>query len=92
MEHTGSNTQILGAYYAKTHFSTLLDGLEKGLDYLITRNDKPVGRFIPYQENDLEEKKRRAFLAGERIRAARFSLGSDLNIKDLINEGRKYVD
>ena len=67
--------------------------LEAGKGYVITKNDRPIGKFIPFDQDELEEKKRRAFLAGERIKQLRkgVTLGPDLTIKDLVNEGRKYI-
>ena len=39
--------QSIGAFHAKTHFSALLDQVEKGEEIIITKHGHPVARLIP---------------------------------------------
>ncbi len=77
----------VGAYEAKTHFSQLLDRVAQGERILITRRGIPVAILLPYQSRppvDFEDLFRaiRAF-------QARHTLGPDLTLRDLIEEGRR---
>lgn len=77
----------VGAYEAKTRFSSLLARVASGEEVLITRHGRPVARLVPMAatgvpdgEDDFEE----------RFREARKGVRLDgLKIKDLINEGRR---
>lgn len=39
--------QTIGAFQAKTHFSNLLNQVEKGAYIIITRHGRPVAKLIP---------------------------------------------
>lgn len=76
-----------GAYEAKTHLSGLLDRVERGETITITRHGKPVARLVPVPgapDRTVDEA-----VAG--ILAARRGrhLGEDLDVRDLIREGRR---
>ncbi len=82
--------RTVGAYYAKTHFSQLLDDVEDGNHFIITRNDRPVGRFIPAETDFITEKKRRTQLAMQKM--LELTKGTSLGggtIRQMIDEGRK---
>lgn len=75
----------VGVYEAKTHLARLLEEVEKGESFTITRHGKPVARLVPVQGGrrsieDLMEAARKA-------RANR-TLG-DLTIREMIDEGRR---
>ncbi len=55
----------IGAYEAKTKFSQLIAGAEKGESFVITKNGRPVARLVPVATEQLVEAK----AAGERILA-----------------------
>lgn len=76
----------IGAFEAKNTLGTLLDGVEHGEEILITRRGKPVARLVPAGSGFDREKARRA--AAGILEASRGVTLGDLNIKDLINEGR----
>lgn len=40
----------VGIFEAKTHFSALVDGAERGESTLITRKGKPVARIVPVDD------------------------------------------
>jgi prevent-host-death family protein len=76
----------VGAFEAKNKFGTLLDWVESGEEVIITRRGKAVARLVsaePGFDRDLARRAANDLLA---VRSA-IKLG-DLNLKDLINEGR----
>ena len=78
--------QEIGAFEAKNTLGALLDRVEKGEEVVITRRGKPVARLVPAEKLRDTEKARRVIEAIREMRKG-VTLG-DLNIKDLINEGR----
>lgn len=45
-------TRIIGSFDAKTHLSNILNNVEKGEEYIITKRGKPVARIIPYTNKE----------------------------------------
>ena len=80
-----SNT--VGAYDAKTHFSELLERVEGGEEVTITRHGSPVARMVPVRRKTTRAQ-RRATIEAMRKLAKGNSLGG-LRIKDLIAQGRR---
>lgn len=78
----------IGAFEAKNRLGTLLDMVEQGEEITITRHGKPVARLVAHRNDD--GKRRQALEAVARIRELRkgLTLGG-LDIKELINEGRR---
>jgi prevent-host-death family protein len=76
----------VGAFEAKTHFSSLLDEVEKGEQVTITKHGRPVAKIIPFNGSSKEKTAQ----AISRIRALSLehSLG-DLDWKTLRDEGRR---
>ena len=83
-----TNTKTVGAFEAKTRLSELLDLAAMGERFTITKRGKPVAMLVP-----LEEEPRmtaaEAVAALKEIRS-RVTLGDDLTVKDLIEEGRRW--
>jgi prevent-host-death family protein len=82
--------KTVGVFEAKTRFSALIADAIAGESTIVTKNGKPVAEIGPVKSTDAT----RAKLAAERIRAlrGRLSRGGKLkgiNIRDLMNEGRK---
>lgn len=77
----------IGAFEAKTHFSKLLERVEKGEEIVITRRGKRVARLVPERPSHDVEAARRAMNEIRRIRK-KLTLGG-IKPKDLINEGRR---
>lgn len=82
--------KTVGAYEAKTRLSQLLDEVAAGETITITKHGSPVAQLVPPPE-------RRQKDAGAAIDAWRayrrehnITLGDDLTIRDLIEEGRRY--
>ncbi|WP_229053908.1 type II toxin-antitoxin system Phd/YefM family antitoxin [Aeromicrobium sp. Leaf350] len=80
-------TVSVGAYEAKTHLSKLLAAVEQGETIVITRHGKEVAHLTPPP--------RRALTPAEAVEALRelsqgITLGPDVTIKELIEEGRRW--
>ena len=76
-----------GSFEAKNKLSQLLELVEQGEEILITRHGKEVAKLVPAQRTlDRESAKRTAAEIREMRQGV--TLGG-LQIKDLINEGRK---
>jgi|688.fasta_scaffold819051_2 prevent-host-death family protein len=60
--------QTIGAFDAKTHFSSLLERVEHGETFLITRHGKVLARLIPVEADD---KATKALAALEKIKSLR---------------------
>jgi len=76
-----------GAFEAKTHFSNLLDRVEKGDHIIITRHGREVAVLSPLKpkrSGDLYALSRRALASTKGT-----SLTKGKTIRDLIYEGRK---
>ena len=77
----------VGAFEAKTHFSTLLDRVEKGDRIVITRHGREVAVLSSIEEKpvlNLMQLAERALAASKGT-----SLPKGVTIKDMINAGRK---
>jgi prevent-host-death family protein len=80
----------IGAFEAKTHLSALLDRAEKGEEIIITRRGKPVARLGPaVATHDIEAARASVRRVRERAQARRLHITPE-EIKEYINEGRKY--
>lgn len=75
----------VSAFDAKTHLSSLLRDAESGQSIVIHRRGKPVAKLVPVSEGggaDWQE-------AAKSFREMRLRLGKPMNIKSLIEEGRR---
>jgi prevent-host-death family protein len=84
---TLQSTDAIGAYQAKTHFSELLEKVEAGEEFTITRHGTPVARLVPIEKKSTPAE-RRAVIEKWINRPDKPTLGG-LKIRDLINEGRR---
>ena len=77
----------IGAFEAKTHLSELLDQVAKGERVRITRRGTPVAMLVPLAD----EPALSATDAAARLRELRAdtTLGADLSLRVLIDEGRR---
>lgn len=80
-------TDTIGAYEAKTHFSAILEKVEAGEEFTITKHGTPVARLVPIKKQ-LTTAERRKVIERWVERSKGLSLGG-LKIRDLINEGRR---
>jgi prevent-host-death family protein len=75
---------------AKAKFSELLDRAEHGEEIVIKRHGEPVAKLVPVKPRTSVEERRRSRLEFQAWRAEHGpTLGPDLTIRDLINEGRR---
>ena len=76
----------VGAFEAKTHFSSLLERVERGEQIIITRHGKPVAKLVPATGVDVQVidetiAQLKEFAKGQ-------SLGG-LSVRELREEGRR---
>lgn len=76
----------VSAFDAKTHLGQLLRDAESGQAYLIVRRGKPVARLEPAASETERDFKRIA----QAFREVRESIQGTLNIRELIDEGRRH--
>jgi len=79
-----SHEQV-SAFDAKTHLSELIRKVEEGQSFTITRRGAPVAHLEPVQQGGNEV---HALLAG--FRDVRQRIKGNVDIRELIDEGRKY--
>ena len=77
----------VGAYEAKTHLPKLLERVEQGERFVITRHGRPVAELAPVSRRDPE--KIRKAIADLRAFRKTHSVGG-LSIGELIHEGHRY--
>jgi prevent-host-death family protein len=78
--------QTIGAYEAKTHFSALLEQVEKGERVIITKHGRPIVTMSPVEGTDQMTKR----AAIEKIKAlAKTRTLGGLDWKSLRDEGRR---
>lgn len=80
-------TTTVGSFEAKTHLSRLLEEVKNGAEVTITKRGKPVARLIPYREKKKKKNKKEVISKFADIRG---SVEGAVNVKEFINEGRKY--
>ena len=78
----------LGAYEAKTHLSRLLDEVEAGASYAITKHGRPVALLVPASAGRSGMTVAEAIAGLRKFRTGR-RLGGDVTLKELINDGRR---
>lgn len=81
------NSDIIGAYEAKTRFSEILERVERGAEITLTRDGTPVARMVPLQKQPSAGK--RAQIIEAMIESRRGCTLGGLKVRDLIAEGRK---
>jgi len=87
----------IGAYEAKTHLPRLLEDVQRGERYVITKHGKPVAELIPYAGADADDigklvasvRRHRADLAKRNLRLSDL-LEEGESIRDLVHRGHCY--
>lgn len=77
----------IGAFEAKTQLSQLLQRVQAGERFVITRHNRPVAELIPFQPHDADKVRKaiegiKAFQATHRLEG--------LSVREMIEEGRKH--
>lgn len=78
----------VGVFEAKNRLTALLDEVEQGGEVLITRRGKPVARLVSAEPGFDRAKARRA-AEGLLELSKGLTLGDDVTIRELIDEGRE---
>ena len=79
----------IGAYDAKTHLPELLERVQRGERFVITKHGRPVAELTPYAGHD-RERARRALAEMRRVRLALARRG--VRLKDLLERGENLRD
>jgi len=87
----------IGAYEAKTHLPRLLQRVQRGERFIITKHGRPIAELVPVMRRDAESVRRaaanirtlRAELAGRGVRL-RDLLQEDETLRDLAHEEHRY--
>lgn len=78
--------QIIGAFQAKTHFSSLLQQVENGEQIIITKHGHPVAKLVPMHVITQEQ----AHETIQRLKEfAKTNTLGDLDWKAMRDEGRR---
>jgi prevent-host-death family protein len=77
----------LGAYEAKTHLSRLLDEVERGESFAITKHGRPVALLVPAGGGNRQITPAKAIAGLRTFRRGR-TLGL-ASLRELIDEGRR---
>jgi prevent-host-death family protein len=78
----------VGSYEAKTHLPQLLERVARGEKILITKHGHAVAMLVP-AENEREPDVRATVKKMRELRKG-VTLGPDLTIRQLIDEGRRF--
>jgi len=81
-------TQQIGAFEAKTHFSQILEKVQQGTDFIITKRGIPVAKISHFQEEPEMTFKDAVEQLKEMRKLYRGEPGS-FNIREAIEEGRR---
>ena len=79
----------IGAYDAKTHLPELLDRVQKGERFVITKHGRPVAELTPYAGHNTE-RARRALAEMRRVRLGLARRG--VRLKDMLERGESLRD
>jgi prevent-host-death family protein len=77
----------VGSFEAKTHLADLLRRAEAGERIIIKRRGKPIAMLTPIEDPRPQRDMKSILAEMERIRN---SIEGPINIRELIEEGRKY--
>jgi len=80
--------QQIGTFEAKTHFSQIIERVENGADFVITKRGKPVAKIIPFEQEKKMTRKEAIEQLIEMRKLYRGEPGS-FNIREAIEEGRR---
>lgn len=81
-------SRTVGAFEAKTKFAALLDAVQKGEEFVISRRGQPVARLIRF-DADRSAAERKEIIRRITERAKKMKLGG-ISLKELRDAGRKY--
>lgn len=81
--------ETVGSFEAKTHLPQLLERVARGEEFTITKHGKAVARLVPVATTKARPDVRAVI---EELKAFRKgnTLGKDLTIREMIDEGRRF--
>lgn len=79
----------IGAYDAKTHLPRLLERVQKGERFTITKHGRPIAELLPYSGHDAE-RARRALAQVRSLRQALARRG--VSLKQILRGGESLRD
>ena len=79
----------VGSFDAKTHLAQLLERVAKGEEFTITKHGKPVARLVPVAGAKPRPDVRQVIEELKAFSKAN-TLGKDITIRDLIEDGRRF--
>lgn len=82
-----TKSKSIGSFDAKTHLAHILEEVQGGIEYIITKRGKPVAMLVQYKDNNDTVNLDDVILRFGKIRD---SIKGKVNIKEYISEGRKY--
>jgi prevent-host-death family protein len=77
--------QQIGTFEAKTHFSQVIEQVENGADFIVTKRGKPVARIIPFKP---EMTRQEAFAQLIEMRKHYRGKPGDFNVQKAVAVGR----
>ena len=77
----------IGSFDAKTHLARLLEEVQGGAEFVITKRGKPVAKLIKYRDMDENIEMKELLMQFDTIRN---SVKGKVNVKEYIHAGRKY--
>lgn len=80
----------IGIYDAKTQLPKLLDRVSRGERFLITKHGRPVAQLVPAAAEETADVKEIIRQMEEWQQRQGPSLGPDLTIRELREEGRRF--
>ncbi len=78
-------TQTIGSYEAKPHLPRLLDEVEQGQTFVITKHGRPVARLMPVRGARTNRD-----VVAELMELRKGATLGDMTIREAIDAGRKY--
>ena len=81
--------ESVGSFEAKTHLPQLLERVAKGEEFTITKHGKPVARLVPATPTKPKPDVRQV-IEELKVFSKGNTLGDDITIRDLIEDGRRY--
>ncbi len=82
-----TKSKSIGSFDAKTHLAHIIDEVQRGVEYIITKRGRPVAKLVQYKDSDDTVDLDDIILKFAKIRD---SVKAKLDIKEYISEGRKY--
>jgi prevent-host-death family protein len=81
----------VGIFDAKTHLSELIERVRGGESFVLTKHGMPVARLVPAGEDVDPAREHRVRAAFGKLRELRHgvTLGPDVTVRQLIDEGRR---